>query len=98
MIEEKWLLTMLGFAAKARKAVAGESNVEAALKKGEVELLIVAEDAANKEHWQRVAAEKNIKIITASKQLELGLAMGLSPRAIVAVKDRQMKEAILAQK
>ena len=98
MIEEKWLLTMLGFAAKARKAVAGKSNVEAALKKNEAELLIVAEDAANKEHWQKIAEEKNIKIITASKQLELGLAMGLSPRAIVVVKDRQMKEAILARK
>ena len=98
MIDEKWLLTMLGFAAKSRKAVAGESNVEAALKKDRVELLLVAEDAANKEHWQRVAADRGIEILTASKQLEIGLAMGLSPRAIVAVTDRQMKEAILARK
>ena len=33
MKDEKGFFTMLGFAAKARKAVAGESNVEAALPK-----------------------------------------------------------------
>lgn len=100
MKDEKWLLTMLGFAAKARKAVAGESNVEAALKKDQVELLLLAEDVSskNKEHWQRVADERKIELIVVSNQLEIGLAMGLSPRAIVAVKDRQMKEAILARK
>ena len=33
MKDEKGFLTMLGFAAKARKAVAGESNAEAAVKR-----------------------------------------------------------------
>ena len=100
MMDEKWLLTMLGFAAKARKAVAGESNVEAALKKDKVELLIIAVDASakNKEHWQREKKKKNIPLLSAAAQTEIGLAMGLSPRAIIAVMDRQMKEAILARK
>ena len=33
MKDEKGFLTMLGFAVKAGKAVAGESNVDAAVKK-----------------------------------------------------------------
>ena len=61
MKDEKGFFTMLGFAAKARKAVAGESNVEAALKKKQAELLIAAEDINPKrlEHWQRAAKEND---------------------------------------
>lgn len=99
MRDEKGFLTMLGFAAKARKAVAGESNVEAALKKKKVCLLIAAEDMPSKRlaYWQNIAAENNIKIVSGCNQETIGAAMGLSPRAIVAVNDRQMKEAILAR-
>ena len=46
MKDEKWLLTMLGFAAKARKATAGDSNVEAAVKQHKAELLLAPEDIA----------------------------------------------------
>lgn len=99
MKDEKGFLTMLGFAAKARKAVAGESNVEAAVKQHKTELLLAAEDISPKrlEHWQRVAEENGIRIMSVSTQDKIGAAMGLSPRAIVAVNDRQMKEAILAR-
>ena len=99
MKDEKGFFTMLGFAAKARKAVAGESNVEAALKKKQAELLIAAEDINPKrlEHWQRAAKENGVKIVSAGTQEQNGAAMGLSASAIVAVNDRQMKEAILAR-
>ena len=95
MKDEKGFFTMLGFAAKARKAVA----VEAALKKKQAELLIAAEDINPKrlEHWQRAAKENGVKIVSAGTQEQNGAAMGLSARAIVAVNDRQMKEAILAR-
>lgn len=99
MKDEKWLLTMLGFAAKARKATAGESNVEAAVKQHKAELLLAAEDIspARLKHWQRVAEENGIKIVCASTQEKIGAAMGLSPRSIAALLDRQMKEAVLAR-
>ena len=43
-------------------------------------------------------AELNgVKIVSAGTQEQNGAAMGLSARAIVAVNDRQMKEAILAR-
>ena len=99
MKDEKGFLTMLGFAAKARKAVAGESNVEAALKKKQVQLLIAAENMPSKrlEHWQRTAKDNMVKLVIGTSQEKIGAAMGLSARAIVAVNDRQMKEAILAR-
>lgn len=99
MRDEKGFLTMLGFAMKARKAVAGESNVEAAVKKKQAELLIAAEDMPEKrlEHWQKIAEINNIRFVIGTKQEKIGAAMGLSARAIVAVNDRQMKEAILAR-
>ena len=73
--------------------------VEAALKKKQAELLIAAEDINPKrlEHWQRAAKENGVKIVSAGTQEQNGAAMGLSARAIVAVNDRQMKEAILAR-
>lgn len=49
------------------------------------------------EHWQRAAKENGVKIVSAGTQEQNGAAMGLSARAIVAVNDRQMKEAILAR-
>lgn len=99
MKDEKGFLTMLGFAVKAGKAVAGESNVDAAVKKKQAELLIAAEDMPEKrlEHWQRKAAENKIKLVIGTNQEKIGAAIGLSARVIVAVNDRQMKEAILAR-
>ena len=87
MKDEKGFFTMLGFAAKARKAVAGESNVEAALKKKQAELLIAAEDINPKrlEHWQRTAKENGVKIVSAGTQEQNGAAMGLSETYAVSV-------------
>ncbi len=89
--------TLLGFAQKARKLVAGESAVEAMLKRGIVRLVILAEDLPEKRksYWLRWCNDLNVDhpLILGTKE-ELGKALGLSPRSIIAITDTQMAQAI----
>ena len=81
------LLTLLGFAQKAKKVISGDANVRAFLKKRQVKLLILADDISNeaKERWQRKANEH---------QKRLGLSIEQSPRAIIGLLDDSFAKAI----
>ncbi|MBZ4654475.1 MAG: ribosomal protein L7Ae/L30e/S12e/Gadd45 [Peptococcaceae bacterium] len=88
--------TLLGFAKKAGKLVSGESAVEAMLKRGIVTLVILAEDLPEKRksYWLRRCDHLNVDSLTLGTKDELGRALGLSPRSILAVTDTQMAQAI----
>lgn len=97
-MNKEWLLTMLGFAQRAGKIAAGESATENFLKRGKVLLMIVASDYAEKSiiAWEEMAKQNQIPFYKAdATKSELGLAIGMSPRGIVAVMDRNMAEAIM---
>ena len=87
---------LLGFAKKAGKLVSGESAVEAMLKRGIVCLIILAEDLPEKRksYWLRRCDNLNIDSLTVGKKETLGMALGLSPRSIIAITDIQMAQAI----
>lgn len=95
MAEQK-VLTLLGFAKKAGKLVAGDSNVQAALDKKQGRLLIVATDISekNKERWYKRAKMHAINVLEISTKPVLGLAVGLSPRGILCILDERMAQAI----
>lgn len=91
------LLTLLGFAQKGKLLTAGDANVEAYLKKGKVVLLIVASDLSEnrKRYWQMRATQHGIELFEASDKLQLGLAMGMSPRTVIGITDAKMAEAMV---
>lgn len=96
MNNKEKVLTMLGFAQKCGKLVSGESAVKAMSNKGLIHLLILAEDLGDnrKDFWKRVAERENIPVMIFGNKRELGLAVGLSPRALIGIIDRQMAQSI----
>ena len=97
MKDEKGFLTMLGFAAKARKVVGGETPVESFLKQAnKVQLLIIATDLAEdrKLQWQKKAETLEIECVEGLDKVTMGTAVGMSPRGVLAILDEQMAKAI----
>ncbi|MGI6226689.1 MAG: L7Ae/L30e/S12e/Gadd45 family ribosomal protein [Peptococcales bacterium] len=91
------LFSMLGFAQKGNKLVSGESAVKAMFNKGQIYLLILAEDLGDnrKRFWMDVAGGKNVPVIIQGKKNQLGVAVGLSPRSILGITDQKMAEAVV---
>lgn len=91
------VLTLLGFAQKGKILVAGDSNVDAYLKKDKICLLLMATDLAEnrKKEWRLRAADAEIDIIEVTDKLQLGIAVGMSPRTIIGLTDQQMAHAIV---
>ncbi|MDD2420756.1 MAG: ribosomal L7Ae/L30e/S12e/Gadd45 family protein [Heliobacteriaceae bacterium] len=87
---------LLGLARRAGKLVSGESAVEANLRNGKTKLLILAEDlsplAAQK--YQLWGRDLGIPVLTFGEKASLGLAVGQSPRALVAILDEGFARAI----
>ncbi len=77
----------LGLAQKAGQVQSGDTAVEAAVKKGAAKLVLIASDASSgtKKHFINLAKFKNIPWLEGGEKLELGTALGKSPRSIVAV-------------
>jgi len=90
------VLTMLGFAKKSGKLVSGESAVKAMFDKNQIYLLILAEDLGEnrKKFWMNIAERDSVPVIVIGNKYELGLAVGLSPRALLGITDKQMAQSI----
>lgn len=96
-MNKQGLLTMLGFAQKAGKLAAGEAAVENFLKKEKIVLLVMSEELSDnrKEYWIRQAEYANIPIFAVEiSKLDLGWAIGSSPRGIIGVLDQGMADAV----
>lgn len=91
------ILTMLGFAKKANQLVAGDSNVKDSLfKKNNLCLIILSEDSSEnrKNYWQTIANNNQIPFRIALNKAEIGNAIGMSPRGIIGIKNREMAKQI----
>lgn len=90
-------LTLLGFAQKSNKLVSGDSAVEALLKKHKIKLLILAADLSTNRQKHYINWSNDIKIpcLIGGNKVELGIALGVSPRAVIGIIDEQMANAIL---
>lgn len=99
MSDEQGILTLLGFAQKSNSVISGEAAVKAVIAQGRVNLLILADDLAEnrKKHWKYLADDLNVSYIEAATKLQLGIAMGVSPRAVIGVTDEKMAKAIKAK-
>ncbi|MBE6113152.1 MAG: L7Ae/L30e/S12e/Gadd45 family protein [Anaerotignum sp.] len=94
----KGILTLMGFAQKAGKLAGGDAAVENFLEKDRLALLILSDELSEqrREYWQQQAKLHEIESITLNAtKLEMGLAVGMSPRGIIGIMDRNMAEAIM---
>lgn len=90
------IYSLLGIARRAGKITSGESQVEAMLKKGKGNLLVLAEDAPGTyKKYSQWAQDLNIPVLIFGKKQDLGKAIGLSLRSTILVMDEGFAKAIL---
>ena len=89
--------SLLGIAMRAGKLVSGEDGTMIDLKKGKLNLVIVAEDASNntKKLFKDKSSYRKINQIFFSTKVELGLSIGKSPRAVIGIKDKNLSQKII---
>lgn len=80
---------LIGLAQRAGKLLSGEGNVESALRRGKVKMLILAEDASTntKKVYQNMATGARVPLFLCGTKEELGSAIGKSQRSAVAITD-----------
>ena len=92
----KRILSLIGIARGAGKIASGDAQIEAMMKKGKGYLLVVAEDAHGaQKKYSQWANDLKLPTYVAGTKLEIGLAIGLSPRSAVLILDQGFAKAIL---
>ncbi|MBQ6630928.1 MAG: ribosomal L7Ae/L30e/S12e/Gadd45 family protein [Romboutsia sp.] len=94
---EDKIYSFLGLATRAGKVVSGDDSTLLDLKKGNIKLIIVAEDASEntKKLFKDKSSYRNIPYVYFSNKLQLGYAIGKAPRATLGVKDINFANKIL---
>jgi ribosomal protein L7Ae-like RNA K-turn-binding protein len=94
---EAKIYSFLGLAQRAGKLVSGDDSTMLDIKKNRVKLVIVADDASNntKKLFKDKTSFRNIECVTYSTKLQLGLAIGKAPRAVMGIKDVSFANKVL---
>ena len=94
--EEK-IYSFLGLATRAGKIVSGDDSTLLELKRGKVNLVIIAEDASDntKKLFKDKSSFRSIPYVYFSTKLQIGLAIGKAPRAVLGVKDKAFANRII---
>lgn len=81
--------SLLGLAMRAGKLVSGEDGTMLDLKKGKLNLVIVAADASNntKKLFNDKSSFRKVQCIELSSKSDLGNCVGKESRAVIGVKD-----------
>ena len=91
------IYSFLGLATRAGKIVSGDDSTLLELKRGNVKLVIVADDASDntKKLFKDKSSYRNIPYVYFSSKLELGYSIGMAPRSVLGVKDINFANKIL---
>ena len=94
---EDKIYSFLGLATRAGKIVSGDDSTLLELKRGNVKLVIVAEDASDntKKLFKDKSSYRNVPYVYFSSKLQLGYAIGKAPRAALGVTDINFANKIL---
>lgn len=89
----------LGLAARAGQVVSGEQAVVGGIRRKNVLLLLIAEDASENTHrkFSSLAQNHNVRCSVYGSKNHLGHAIGKSPRAVVGISDRNFANVIQAK-
>ncbi|MGO0122988.1 L7Ae/L30e/S12e/Gadd45 family ribosomal protein [Desulfothermobacter acidiphilus] len=87
----------LGLGQRAGQVASGDFLVRVKIRKREPTLVIVATDAAAStlREIERLARKASIPVIRYGTKMELGSALGRSPRAVVAILSQPLADRIL---
>lgn len=90
------VLSLLGLAQRAGRLVSGNEAVERAVVRRQAKLVIISQDAAERtaQRMIRLAGEKRVPWVRWASKHELGAAIGRSDRAVVAIIDAGLAEAV----
>ena len=86
----------LGLAQRAGQVQSGDASAEAVIKKGKAKLVILAVDASErtKQHFINFSQYKNVRWIVGGEKLQLGIALGKSPRSVVVIMESNFAEKL----
>lgn len=81
--------SLLGLAMRAGKLVSGEDATMLDLKKGKLNLIIVASDASNntKKLFNDKSSYRKVNCVELSTKSDLGISIGKDSRAVIGIKD-----------
>lgn len=93
----KNIYSLLGMANRAKKIVSGEEIVRNSIRKGEVLLLIISEDASNntKKRFINTSTYYNVTYVFLGEKNNLGNSIGKSERAVIGITDKGFSDKIL---
>lgn len=91
------ILTLLGFAMKAKKIYTGGNTCELYIKRGIIKLLIIAEDAVDNttNYMIRLCESNDVPYIIFMNRDTLSQAVGKSNRTVFGITDSNFAEKIL---
>lgn len=89
--------SLLGLAMRAGKLVSGEDATMLDLKKGKLNLVIVAADASNntKKLFSDKTSYRKVSCVELSTKSDLGVSVGKDSRAVIGIKDTGFANKIL---
>lgn len=89
-------MTMLGFAKKAGKLASGEGITLESIKKGKAQVVVLALDASENtaKRIKDKANYRNIPVIEVLDRKEIGKAIGVDERVVVAILDTGFANSI----
>lgn len=90
------LITMLGFAKKARKLISGSNAVQRSILFGNSFLVIIASDAGEslKRKFTRLCEENEVKVCIYSTNEELSLLTGEYNKAIYSIENEDLANQV----
>ncbi|MGQ9557329.1 MAG: L7Ae/L30e/S12e/Gadd45 family ribosomal protein [Desulfurispora sp.] len=88
---------LLGLARRAGQLVSGDACVRQALERKQVRLLVLATDAAprTKKIYRQLASKAQVPLLELAVREELGALLGMTPRAVVAIKSDSLAGRLL---
>lgn len=98
MINSTKICGLLGIATKAGKVVAGTDACLEKIKKGEIKLIIVAQDASDrtKDTFKQEAKKYNVEIYEVLSIDEISKAIGKVNKAVIGIKEIGLSNKIIS--
>lgn len=95
-MSDRDIYNLLGLIQKAGRLLSGNEQIETGLKDGKGELLVMAEDAAERTTslYRGLAERQKVPVVIFGKKEELGRAIGKGVRTAVLITDQGFSRTI----
>lgn len=96
---DRSVLQLVGLARRAGHAVVGTQAVRVAARRGELSVVIVAEDATEnaRKRMRGLLLEPKLEVVTFGTRIGLGRAVGRRQAVVVGIRDRRLGFRIAAE-